>query len=67
MTTSNPVRRIATIVDAVAGHDKGITLAEIASAAGLSPSTAHRTVNILLDVGYLALDPATKTYRIACV
>ena len=64
MTTSNPVRRIAAIIDVVAGYDKGITLVEIANAAGLSPSTAHRTVNILLDVGYLALDPATKTYRI---
>ncbi len=64
MTASNPVRRIAAIVDVVAGYDKGITLVEIANAARLSPSTAHRTVNILLDVGYLVLDPSTKTYRI---
>lgn len=64
MTASNPVRRIAAIVDVVAGYDKGITLVEIANATRLSPSTAHRTVNILLDVGYLVLDPSTKTYRI---
>ena len=64
MTISNPVRRIAAIIDVVAGYDKGITLVEIANAAGLSPSTTHRAVNILLDIGYLALDSATKTYRI---
>jgi DNA-binding IclR family transcriptional regulator len=64
VTTSNPVRRIAAIVDVVAGYNKGITLVEIANATRLSPSTAHRTVNILLDVGYLVLDPSTKTYRI---
>ena len=64
MTTSNPVRRIAAIIDAVAGYDKGITLVEIGNATRLSPSTTHRTVNILLDIGYLALDAAPKTYRI---
>ena len=41
-----------------------MTLLEIARLVGLPPSSTHRAVNILLDIGYLALEPATKTYRI---
>jgi len=64
MTSSSPLRRIAQIVDAVAASSGGLALLDIANLVGLPPSTTHRTVNILLDVGYLALEPATKTYRI---
>ncbi len=64
MTTSNPVRRISSIIDAVAAAREGITLAAIGNAVDLSPSTVHRTVNILMDVGYLKLEPSTKTYRL---
>ncbi len=64
MTSSNPVRRISSIIDAVAASPEGMTLLEIANVVKLPPSTAHRTVNILLDVGYLTLEPATKTYKI---
>lgn len=41
-----------------------MTLVEISNAVGLPSSTVHRTVNILMDVGYLKIDPAIKTYRI---
>ncbi len=64
MTTSNPVRRISSIIDAVAATREGITLAGIGNAVDLSPSTVHRTVNILMDVGYLKLEPSTKTYKL---
>jgi DNA-binding IclR family transcriptional regulator len=64
MTASNPVRRISLIIDAVAASRDGMTLAEISNAVGLPSSTVHRTVNILMDVGYLKIDPATKTYEI---
>jgi DNA-binding IclR family transcriptional regulator len=64
MTTSNPVRRISSIIDAVAASRDGMTLIEISNAVRVPSSTVHRTVNILMDVGYLKIDPATKTYRI---
>lgn len=64
MTSSSPVRRIASIIDAVAASRDGMTLVEISTAVELPPSTAHRTVNILMDVGYLKMEPATKAYEI---
>jgi DNA-binding IclR family transcriptional regulator len=64
MTTSNPVRRISSIIDAVAASRGGMTLVEIANCVDLPASTVHRTLNILLDVGYLKMEPATKTYRV---
>jgi DNA-binding IclR family transcriptional regulator len=64
MTTSNPVRRIATILDAIASARDGITLGELAATVGLPVSTTHRTVNILQDVGYINADPATRMLRI---
>lgn len=64
MTSSNPVRRISSIVDAVAASRDGFTLMDIAAAVDLPPSTTHRTINILMDVGYLKLIPETKTYTI---
>ncbi len=64
MVSSNPVRRISSIVDAIAASRNGVSLAEIASAVDLPPSTTHRTINILMDVGYLKMEPATKTYTI---
>ncbi len=64
MTASNPVRRIAAILDAIASARDGIALGELAAATGLPLSTTHRTVNILQDVGYISADPATRTLRI---
>ncbi len=64
MASSSPVRRIASIIDAVAASKNGMTLVEIATTVGLAPSTSHRTVNILLDVGYLRISPETRTYHL---
>ena len=64
MTASNPVRRLAAIVDVVASAREGISLQDIGHQVGLPASTTHRSVNILLDIGYVTLDPATKTYAI---
>jgi DNA-binding IclR family transcriptional regulator len=63
-TASSPVRRISSIVDVVAASRNGLTLVEIANAVDLAPSTTHRTVNILLDIGYLKVAPENKTYHI---
>ncbi len=64
MTASNPVRRISSIIDAVAASRDGMTLVDISNSVDLPPSTVHRTLNILMDVGYLTMKPETKTYRI---
>ncbi len=63
-TSSNPVRRISTIIDVVAASRTGLNLADIANAVDLAPSTTHRTINILLDIGYLRVMPGSKTYQI---
>ncbi len=63
-TSSNPVRRISLIIDAVASSRNGLNLVEIASAVGLVGSTTHRTVNVLMDIGYLRISPESKTYHI---
>jgi len=52
------------VVDAVAASRGGIALIDISQAVKLPLSTAHRIVNSLVDVGYLANDAATKTYKI---
>jgi len=64
MTSSKPVRRMTLIVDVIASSHDRLTLIDIARAVELPPSTTHRTLNILMDVGYIKLDPATKTYAI---
>jgi DNA-binding IclR family transcriptional regulator len=64
MATSKPVRRLANIIDALAASRDGLTLVEIAKRTNLPLSTAHRTTTILMDIGYVSLDPATKIYRL---
>ncbi|MCO5149552.1 MULTISPECIES: IclR family transcriptional regulator [unclassified Shinella] len=59
---SNPLRRIATVLDAVAFSSSGLTLQDIANAAQIPVSSAHRITNTLLDVGYLEAAPNKKVY-----
>ncbi|MET3791467.1 IclR family transcriptional regulator [Aquamicrobium terrae] len=61
---SNPLRRIATVLDAVAFSSSGMTLQDIANAAQIPVSSAHRITNTLLDVGYLEAAPNKKVYLI---
>jgi len=61
---SNPVRRIATVLDAVAFSSSGLSLQDIASAAQIPVSSAHRIANTLIDVGYLETVPNQKVYQI---
>ena len=60
---SNPLRRIATVLDVVAFSSSGLTLQDIASAAQIPVSSAHRITNTLLDVGYLEAAPNKKVYH----
>lgn len=61
---SSPLRRIATVLDAVAFSSSGLTLQDIASAAQIPVSSAHRITNTLLDVGYLETAPNRKVYLV---
>lgn len=61
---SNPLRRIATVLDAVAFSSSGLTLQDIANAAQIPVSSAHRITNTLLDVGYLESAPNQKVYLV---
>lgn len=35
---------------------------EIAKSLGISPSTAHRTLSAMSDIGYVCQDPTTSRY-----
>lgn len=61
---SNPLRRIATVLDAVAFSSSGLTLQDIANTAQIPVSSAHRITNTLLDVGYLEAAENQKVYHI---
>jgi len=56
--------RAAAILDAVAQHPDGITLAELSAAVGLHTSTAFHLIKTLVNLGFLALVPNSKRYRI---
>lgn len=60
---SNPLRRVALVLDTVAFSSSGLTLHDIAEAAQIPASTTHRIVNSLLDIGYLESDANHKVYR----
>jgi len=61
---SAPLRRAATILDAVAAAREGVPLQHICDAVGLPVSTTHRLLQSLLAIGYLAFDAERKRYRI---
>lgn len=61
---SNPLRRIATVLDAVAFSSSGLTLQDIANAAQIPLSSAHRIANTLVDVGYLETATNQRVYQI---
>ncbi|MDK4717864.1 IclR family transcriptional regulator [Rhizobium sp. CNPSo 3968] len=61
---SNPLRRVATVLDAVAFSSSGLTLQDIANAAQIPVSSAHRITNTLLDIGYLESAPNQKVYLV---
>lgn len=58
------IERAFAILDSVASHPDGITLAEISAALDLRNSTAFHLIKTLVGTGILAQDPATKRYRV---
>lgn len=61
---SNPLRRAATVLDAVAVASSGLTLQDISNAAQIPVSSAHRIANSLVDIGYLETAANRKVYLI---
>ncbi|MFC7397752.1 IclR family transcriptional regulator [Chelatococcus sp. GCM10030263] len=63
-TGSAPLRRAASIVDAVAMFPNGATLTEIAEIVGLPSSTVHRVSTSLVGIDYLEIDRTRRVYRL---
>jgi IclR family transcriptional regulator, acetate operon repressor len=62
-----------TLLEQLAESEGGISLTEISSRADLAPSTAHRLLNTLADMGFVVQAPDSglwyiglKTYRVGC-
>lgn len=60
--TDTPLSRYARILETVGAANEGITLSNIARAAGLQVGTAHRLVNSLRDVGLLEQADGSRSY-----
>jgi IclR family transcriptional regulator, acetate operon repressor len=62
-----------TLLEQLAESEGGISLTEISTRVGLAPSTAHRLLNTLADMGFVVQAPDSglwyvglKTYRVGC-
>lgn len=58
------VERVLDILEVLASAPRGLLLSELAAAAQLHVSTAHRLVNVLVDRGYAMKDGTTGKYRL---
>jgi IclR family acetate operon transcriptional repressor len=67
--SSSSLRRALELVDLVAAHhaDRGLTLTELAAAAGLVKSTTLRLLGPLLEFGYVESDAASGRYKLGAV
>jgi DNA-binding IclR family transcriptional regulator len=61
---SNPLHRYHHILNTIASTVHGLSLAELAQAAGLPRSSTHRLATSLKEVGYLSIDEATGNYML---
>ena len=52
------LRKALTVLNAVAGADRPLTVAEVAINSGIARPTAYRFVQTLVAAGYLTQDPA---------
>jgi IclR family acetate operon transcriptional repressor len=57
------VQRALQLASLLADHDS-LSLSELAAAAGLAPSTAHRLLATLTSSGYARQDPASRRYAV---
>lgn len=56
------VERALQVLEALAGADQEMTLAQVQHAVGLSPSTSHRLLHTLIDQEYAVQNSDTKRY-----
>lgn len=59
---SNPLHRYHHILNTIARSACGLSLADLANAAGLPRSSTHRLATSLREVGYLSVDDATGNF-----
>jgi DNA-binding IclR family transcriptional regulator len=62
-TPVRSVERALTLLG-VAAHGDEMPLSELAKVAGLAPSTAHRLLTTLVDLGYLQQDSESRMYGV---
>jgi DNA-binding IclR family transcriptional regulator len=62
-TPVRSVERALTLLGVVA-HGEEMQLGELAQAAGLAPSTAHRLLTTLVDLGFLQQDSESRLYGV---
>jgi len=61
---SQPLERYAVVLETIAAIENGRTLTEIARSAGLPKGSAHRIVNALVDVGFVASGRGRTLYKL---
>jgi len=60
----NTIEKAFSILESVLTHqDSGLLFSEIVKANDLPKSSAHRILNLLVDLGYLVFDQNTKKFR----
>lgn len=52
------------LLTALGNHPRGATVTDIAREVGLAVSTVHRLLHTEIELGFVAFDPADKTYRL---
>lgn len=62
-TEGGPLRKAFTVLDALSGASKPVTLSELSQLVNLPKSTVHRLMRVLTDLG-LAVRMESKAYRL---
>lgn len=52
------------LLETIAAHDSGLTLGELSKQNDLHPSTAHRLLHTLIEVGFVRQEPRTRSYQL---
>lgn len=58
------ITRALVILDALAGHDDGLSLTALSRSVGLPPSSAHRLLTTLQRSRFVRFEPASMTWRV---
>ncbi|MCW9032702.1 MAG: IclR family transcriptional regulator [Alphaproteobacteria bacterium] len=56
--------RALTLLQCLSHADMGLALTEVSESLGLAPSTAHRLLNSMLQMGFVDLDPETGRWTV---